>query len=139
MKVKADIVAKMKACKALAGKTVLDVLEMPEFAANLGKYFEAQKAEWQAARKSLEVQRKIAGTNRLRLPAHTLDKLIEWDNERLRKEFVAVVQKTSTSSHAVREYVGQLGMQAYNVTVANFVVAEFPELSDFFFPKTNKN
>lgn len=139
MKVKTEILEKMKACKALAGKTVLDVLEMPEFAANLGKYFDAQKAEWQAARKSLEAQRKIAGTNRLRLPAHTLDKLIGWSNEMLLAEFVKMVQKTSTSSHAVREYVGQLGMQAYNVTVANFVVAEFPELSDFFFPTTNKN
>lgn len=136
---KAEIIEKMKACKALEGKTVLDVLKMPEFAANLGKYFDAQKAEWHAARKSLEAQRKVAGTNRLRLPAHTLDKLIGWSNEMLLAEFVKVWQKTSTCSHAVREYVAQLGMQAYNVTVANFVVAEFPELSEFFFPKTNKN
>lgn len=137
--IKKEIAEKMKSCKALQGKRVLDILEMPEFAENIGKYFDAQKSEWQAARKSLEAQRKIAGTNRLRLPAHTLDKLVGWSTEMLRQEFVAVVQKTSKQSHAVREYVGQIGVQAYNVTVANFVVAEFPELKDYFFPKTNKN
>jgi len=136
---KNKIIEKMKSCKALEGKTVLDVLEMPEFAENLGKYFEAQKSEWHAARESLAAQRKIAGTNRLRLPAHTLDKLVGWSTEMLRQEFVAVVQKTSKQPYAVREYVGQLGMQAYNVTVANFVIAEFPDTKDFFYPSTNKN
>lgn len=118
---------KIRACKALQGKTVADICQMPGFLANLSAYVEVQRAEWKKLREFAESQ---PGK---RAKAHPMDTTIGWTDEQWRYEFMAVLNKTSHQSSAVREYIRQLGMQAYNVTVANLVILEFPDLRSYFF------
>ena len=44
-KMKKEISKKIASCKALKGKTILDIIEMPRFVENLAAYWNAQKAD----------------------------------------------------------------------------------------------
>lgn len=122
-------------CKWLDGKTVWDVISTPEFLENLGKYFEAQKEDYKAAAATF----KATARRFQRMPAHAITHFLDMSTEAFRDEFCRCLAKRSIRPCAQREYVEQLGMQAYNITVANAIVAEFPETKDILFPTTNKN
>lgn len=126
---------KISKVKALQGKSIADVCEMPEFLDNLGKYMEAQKEDREAARQAIS-----AG---MRLQAHVIDHLIDYgifDNPGVfAYAYIQCINGTSEFTSAEREYILQLGQQAYNLTIANFAVAEFPELKDELFPKNRAN
>ena len=125
-------IEKIRACKALQGKTILDICLLPGFLSNLEAYVNAQREERKIA---LDHAAQFGG-GKYHAPAHAIDKTMEWDMERWRDEFMAVLNKSSVQPAAVREYVRQLGMQAYNVTMANIVLLEFPELREYFFGKS---
>lgn len=123
---------KIKACKDLRGKSVKDIILLSGFLDNLQAYVNVQREE-----------RKIAlshadqfGGGKMHAPAHPIDKTMDWEMERWRDEYAMVVNKTSSQPKAVREYIEQLGNQAYRVTVANIVLLEFPELREYFFGKS---
>lgn len=126
---------KIRSCKALQDKSVVDVCRLDGFRDNLWAYVTAQREEWKAIRQHAELRSKSAGKI-LRAPSHAMDSTVEWDEQRWVDEFIAVIGKTSSLSAAVREYVRQLGMQAYNVTIANIVLVEYPELREYFFGKS---
>lgn len=128
---------KVASCKALQGKSIGDVVRMPEFLENLGAYMRAQFTERKAARESYEKIKVFA--RGFKLPAHAIDKVIDLSPEQFAEEYLAVINGDNQRPAAVREYIAQLGQQAYNLTIAQFVVKEFPELADEFFPKTTKN
>ena len=132
-----DIRKKIESCKALQGKTIDDVCKMPEFQKNLAAYMEAQRTDRAAIRRSYEAMRKMGGAKGYKLPAHAIDRVINLSAEQFTDEFTSCICRTCKRPFAEREYITQLGMQAYNLTVAQIIVAEFPELHDHFFPKAN--
>lgn len=128
--IKKEIQQKIASCKALQGKTVEDVCQMPEFIGNLEGYFNAQKED----RKTV---REMAKEMDQRPFAHVVDRFILWKAEAMRDEFLLILSGRSRMTVRERLYVRQLCQQAYNLTVAQMIVAEFPELKDEFFPKAN--
>lgn len=132
---------KIASCKALQGKSVVDVVAMPEFQQNLAAYMKVQRTEREAARESYEkITKANPAVGRLmHLPAHPVDKCIGMTAEEFAAEYLCVINKRSDRPAAEREYIRQLGQQAFNLTIANFVVAEFPELKDIFFPTSKQN
>lgn len=134
---KKEVIAKIQAVKVLQGKTVQDITEMPEFRTNLAAYWKAQKDDRDAIKASYQAMRKLGGTKGYKLPAHTIDHVADMTVDEFIDEFRKILSRRSKCSAAEREYIMQLCMQAYNLTVANLAVAEFPELKKELFPKAN--
>lgn len=130
---------KIASCKALQGKTVMDVCNMTEFKDNLAAYMKAQRDDRAAIRSSYEAMRKLGGAKGFKLPAHAIDRVIEMPVEQFAGAYMDCINGTCQRPAAEREYILQLGFQAYNKTVADFVLAEFPELKEIFYPKANTN
>lgn len=130
---------KIASCKALQGKTIFDVVVMPRFVENLAAYWTAQKTDRDAIRKSYQAMRKMGGAKGFKLPAHPIDDLDGLTTEELAIEFAKVVAGGSNRVAAERKYIRQIGQQAYNLTVAQCVVDEFPELADELLPKSKSN
>ena len=127
---------KIASCKALRGKSVSDLCHMPEFVENLGKYINAQREDRNAIKASYNAMHKLGTTKGFKLPAHVIDRTMEMTVEAFRDEYLLCINGTSKCTSAEREYILQLGMQAYNLTVAEIVTAEFPELKELFYPQT---
>ena len=128
---------KIESCKALQGKSVEDVCDMEQFKTNICAYMNAQRTDRESIRASYAAMRKMGGAKGFKLPAHPIDRVIDMSVEQFAAEFKDVISKRSPRSLAERKYIEQLGLQAYNLTVAQLVTAEFPELHDLFFPKAN--
>ena len=132
---KNEILQKIRSCKALQGKDVADIIAMPRFLENLGAYWTAQKTDRDAIRKSYDAMRKMGGAKGYRIPAHVIDDLAGMSVADLAFEYAKVVAGGSTRNHAERMYIRQIGQQAYNLTIAQIVVDEYPELEPELFPK----
>ena len=130
---------KIESCKALQGKTVLDVCQTTRFHDNVAAYFTAQIEDRNAIRASYEAMRKLGGAKGYKLPAHVLDRLKDLSVAEIIDAFLEILSGTSSRSRAEREYITQLCQQAYNLTVVQFVVEEFPELADELIPKSKTN
>ena len=137
MKLNKEEQAKIESCKELQGKTVFDVISMQRFGENLAAYMTAQREDRHAIRQSYEAMKKLGGAKGYKLPAHPIDDLMNLDVVAFAKEYALVLNKTSKRPFAERRYIEQLGQQAYNLTIAQIVCEEYPELHDYFFPKTN--
>lgn len=135
---KKETIAKIKNCKALANKSVIDVVALPKFQENLAAYWVSQQEERKVARASFEAMRKAGGAKGYKVPAHVIDKLMGLSVEDFSVAFVEVLYKTSKRPAGERLYIYQLGMQAYSLTVSQIVVEEYPELEEELLP-TNKN
>lgn len=123
---------KMKSCKGLKGKSVIDICKGAGFRSNLEAYVIAQREE----RKVVYSHAEQFGGGKFHAPAHTIDHTMEWTMDEWVENFMEVVAKVSPLPASVREYVFQLGMQAYNVTIANIIILEYPELREYFFGKS---
>lgn len=132
---KKEIIEKIRACKVMQGKTIFDVVVMPRFVENLAAYWTAQKTDRDAIRKSYQAMRKMGGAKGYKVPAHVIDGLSALTAEDLAVEYARVVAGGSTRTSAERLYIRQIGQQAYNLTVAQFVVEEYPELESELLPK----
>ena len=132
---KKETLQKIRSCKALQGKTIFDVVALPRFLENLAAYWTAQKTDRDAIRKSYDAMRKMGGAKGYRIPAHPIDDLAQLTVDDLAVEYAKVIAGGSTRNHAERLYIRQIGQQAYNLTVAQCVVEEYPELEPELFPK----
>ena len=130
---------KIASCKALQEMTVADLCATVRFRENLAAYMAAQKADRDAIRKSYEAMRKLGGTKGYKLPAHPIDRVINMSVADFANEYKRVIGGYSGRSKAERDYIKQLGQQAYNLTVAQYVVDEYPKLADELIPKTKAN
>ena len=130
---------KIASCKALQGKTVEELSATDRFRNNLAAYMTAQKEDRKQIRASYEAMRKLGGAKGYKLPAHPLDALEILTTEELAIEYAKVVAGGSTRGHAQRKYIRQIGQQAYNLTVAQMVVEEYPELEPVLIPKAKAN
>lgn len=127
---------KIDSCKALQGKTISDVVGMKRFTDNLAAYIKAQREDRKATRKMYDDMLKAGIVGGKRVPAHPIDKTLGWSVAEFTLEYLAAITGVSKQSHAVREYVRQLGQQAYNLTIAQIVCDEFPELAPALLPKS---
>lgn len=139
---KEELQEKIKSCKALKGKSVLDVISLPLFADNLTKYMECQFEDRKKTRDSYKAMVKLGGSKKYKLPTHVIDKVLGTDEMitpfMFINAYVAVLGGVSERSASERKYIRQLGQQAWNKTIADIVCEEFPELTDYFFPKVEQ-
>ena len=136
---KKEIRQKIASCKALQGKTISDVCQLDRFLENLGAYLEAQRTDRKAIQASYQAMRKMGGAKGYRLPAHPIDRVMDLTVEQFRDEFCSCIAAKNQRPAAQREYILQLGMQAYNLTIGQIVIEEYPELKNVIFPQTNKS
>lgn len=136
---KKETLAKISKCKALQGLTVEDVVKSERFRDNLAAYLTAQREDRKAIRSSYAAMRKAGGAKGYKLPAHVIDKFMECPVEEFANEYLKVLSKMSPRPMRERQYIGQLGQQAYNLTIIQFVIDEFPELADELTPKSKAN
>lgn len=134
-----ETLQKISSCKALQGKTVEELIATDRFRDNLAAYMTAQREDRKAIRASYDAMRKMGGAKGYKLPAHPIDRTMGLSVDEFAAEFAAVLAHKSKHPAAVREYIYQLGKQAYNLTVAQYVVEEFPELESVLIPKTKTN
>lgn len=134
---KSETQNKIRNCKALQGKTVTDIITMPRFIENLAAYWTVQKEDRAAVRKSYEAMHKMGGAKGYKIPAHVIDHLPNMTAEDLAIEYAKVIAGGSLMNYAARKYIQQIGQQAYNLTIAQYVVDEYPELKDELLPKAN--
>ena len=106
---------------------------MPMFRDNLAAYLTAQREDRKAVRASYDAMRKMGGAKGYKLPSHPIDRVIGMSVEAFAAEFVAIVYRQSRLSAAERQYVFQLGRQAYNLTILQIVAEDFPEVGSEFF------
>lgn len=130
---------KISSCKALQEMTVADLCATVRFRDNLAAYMTAQRTDRDAIRKSYDAMRKLGGAKGYKLPAHPIDRVINLSVEDFAVEYLAVIANASKRPVAERRYIQQLGQQAYNLTVAQYVVEEYPELADELIPKSKAN
>ena len=136
---KAETRKKVESCKALQEMTVADLCATVRFRDNLAAYMTAQRTDRDAIRKSYDAMRKLGGAKGYKLPAHPIDRVINMPVEDFAVEYLAVIANASKRPVAERRYIQQLGQQAYNLTVAQYVVDEYPELADELIPKSKAN
>lgn len=136
---KAETRKKVASCKALQEMTVADLCATVRFRDNLAAYMTAQRTDRDAIRKSYDAMRKLGGAKGYKLPAHPIDRVINLSVEDFAVEYLAVIANASKRPVAERRYIQQLGQQAYNLTVAQYVVDEYPELADELIPKSKSN
>lgn len=134
-----EIQQKIASCKALQGMTVEDFIKNDRFRENLAGYLTEQRKARKMARASYAEMRKVGGAKGYKLPAHVCDKFIDVSVDLFAELFKAVISKRYNGPLAERQYIRQLGMQAYNLTVAQYVVEEYPELEPVLIPKAKAN
>ena len=134
-----EIQDKIASCKALQGMTVFDLISTVRFRDNLAAYMQAQKADRAAIRASYDAMRKLGGAKGYKLPSHVIDDVINMPLVDFVKAYMEVIAGTSNRPLAERRYIKQLGQQAYNLTVAQYVVEEYPELEPVLIPKAKAN
>ena len=130
---------KIRSCKGLKGKSIADIIETERFAKNLAAYLLAQKEDRKTSRKSYEAMCNAGGAVGLKLPAHPIDKFMEMTVDVFAFEYWLVITGSSERPKSEREYIRQLGQQAYNLTIAQIICEEFPELENALIPKKNSN
>lgn len=130
---------KIAACKKLQGMTVGDIIKSQRFTDNLAAYISAQREDRKAIQKSYAAMRKLGSTRGLKLPAHVIDRLMDLSVTDFAAEYGRIIDHRSERPAAERKYIQQLGGQAYNLTIAQYVIEEFPETKNYFFPKHETN
>ena len=134
-----EIQQKIASCKALQGMTVEDFIKNDRFRENLAGYLTEQRKARKMARASYAEMRKVGGAKGYKLQAHVCDKFIDVSVDLFAELFKAVISKRYNGPLAERQYIRQLGMQSYNLTVAQYVVEEYPELESVLIPKAKSN
>lgn len=136
---KKEIRQKIESVKALQNASVEDILALPEFLDNLSKYLKVQQEDRKAIRASYEAMKKLGGAKGYKLPSHPLDHFMNTTAGEFAAMLREVLAARSPLPAAQREYISQLGLQAYSLTVAQIIVKEFPELEDELIPKNKAN
>lgn len=134
-----ETLQKIASCKALQGMSVAELCATDRFRDNLAAYMTAQRTDRKAISDSYEAMHKLGCTKGYKLQAHAIDRCINMSVDAFTIEFLAVVGHTSKRPYAERLYIMQLGKQAYNLTVAQIVCEEYPELADELIPKSQAN
>ena len=136
---KPETIKKINQCKALQGMTVADLCATARFRDNLAAYWTVQKEDRKAIQESYKAMHKLGGAKGYKLPAHTIDRIFNLTVDDLVQAYKEIINGHCDRPFSERRYIGQLGQQAYSLTVAQYVIDEFPELEDELIPKTSAN
>lgn len=123
---------KFKMPEILKDKKVLDVLDMPEFVANMGAFINEQKMTREAV---LQQRQKIIESGKFPAPEKRpcIDRVIELgllkNADDFTLEFAKVLNGTSEHPAEIRTYIRQLGNRAYQLTVEQFICKENPDMA----------
>lgn len=134
---KPETIKKIDACKALQHASIADIVRGERFRQNLSAYMAAQREDRAKIRASYEAMKKVGGAKGYKLPAHPVDKVINMPTEEFGEEYLRILSHKSNLPATLRQYIFQLARQAFNLTVAQYVCDEFPELRDELLPKSN--
>lgn len=134
---KPETIIKIRACKALQNVSVRDMLRTERFQKNMEAYLNAQKEDRTSYIASYADMRKLGVPKGYKMPAHVIDRILDLSVEDFTEAYFEVIQGVSDRSAAERLYISQLGQQAYNLTMAQIVCEEFPELEKELIPKSN--
>ena len=132
-------VDKIRSCKALQGVTVEQLINGERYRNNIAAYLKEQQETRKTTVASYKAMHNLGGPKVYKLPAHVVDHFLDWTVDKFIAEFINVLAKRSELSFAERQYIEQLGKQAYNLTVAQYVIEEFPELETELLNKSNSN
>ena len=127
---------KVARCKALQGIAVGEFIRGEKFLANLAVYWADQKDQRTKARASYDAMHKLGTSRGYKLPAHSVDHFLGWTVGEIAAEYGRILDKRSDLSSRERQYLLQLGDQAFNLTIAEIACEEFPELRDELLPET---
>ncbi len=131
-----EMIKKIRECKALKDKTIGDIVELQEFEKNLEMYMNEQLDALKKADMMSERTKRLYPRIGLKRPRHVIDRLKEKGVfagvESFKCAFIDEINMKCHYSANERKYIEQLGMQAYNLTVAQIVCKEFPEMSKDF-------
>lgn len=134
-----SIQEKIKNCKALQGISVDDVIKTQKFIDNLGAYWQAQRTDREAIKKSYEAMRKVGGPKGYKLPSHPIDRLAGYSVTEIAGQYRLIIMGECRLSAAERKYIKQLCTQAYQLTIAQIVCEEYPELKETLIPTSKTN
>lgn len=126
---------KIKNCKALQGKTIFDVIKMDVYSTNLEAYIRCQREDREKAIASFKAIKKFNST--AKMPTHVIDHFKEWQTKDFVYEYMRILTQKSGCTSNERRYILQICQQAYNKTVADIVIAEFPDMKKYFYPQAN--
>lgn len=132
-----EIQAKISQTKTLKDKTVGEVIMMPEFRENIAAYLKAQREDRAKAKEYIVTMAKRL-QQRIWPKTHVIDRLGYLNADNFAYYFAKVLEHQSGLPKSERDYIEQLGRQALNKTIADCVIAEFPELEEEFYPSINK-
>lgn len=135
MKITNRVREKIKTCKALQGKTIFDILKSDDYKTNLEAYITSQREDREQTIASYKAMRKL--NTKAKLSTHVIDHFANWETTDYIYEYMRILQSKSGLTHEERRYIKQICLQAYNKTVADLVVAEFPQLNKYFYPEAN--
>lgn len=113
--------------------TVFDVLDMPEYITNLAAYMNEQKMTRDAV---LQQRKKIIEAGKFPAPENRpcIDRVIELglmeSANDFAFEFAKVLNRTSEHPRKIREYIWQLGMRAYQLTIEQFICDANPDMAE---------
>lgn len=124
---KKETIEKIRKVKALQGLTIGEVCALPRFRDNMAAYIAAQQ-------KMRKIYFDACAKQKVKPLAHTIDK-IPTDAAEFTGEYLECIAGVNKRPAAQREYILQLGSQAYGLTIAQYAVEEFPELKEELFPK----
>lgn len=127
--------------EALRDKSVYDVLIMPEFSAILTAYINEQvetRTKVLETIAKLKEQGKRVAENR-----PTIDRVMDLglmkDPGDFAVEFARVLNHQSKHQAAIRLYIHQLGMKAYNATIEKFICDANPDMAELLKQATATN
>lgn len=121
-----------KAPEILKDKQILDVLDMPEFVANMGAFINEQKMTREAV---LQQRKKIIESGKFPAPEKRpcIDRVMELgllkNADDFTLEFAKVLTHQSEYPAEIRLYIQQLGMRAYNLTIEQLICKENPDMA----------
>lgn len=112
---------------ALKDKTVGDILKTETFRKNIAAYLKAQREDRAKAKEYIRNMAKHL-KNYIWPKSHVIDRLDYLTPDNFVHYFAKVIEKKSLLPKAEREYIDQIGKQAFNKTIADIAIAERPEL-----------
>lgn len=126
-----------KMSKALEGKNIGDILDSEEWRQNISAYLSSQRNDYKKAKEQAEQLMKRGF--KVKSIRHTLENLDFLTSENFGQYYADCLAKSSSLNAASRNYILQLGGQAYNKTVIDLTIKAFPETRDAFYPPKQNN
>lgn len=133
-----ETLSKIMQTAALKDKTIGDILKTDLFRTNIAAYLKAQREDRAKAKEYIRNMAKQF-RNRIWPKAHVIDRLDYLTPDNFASYFAKILEHHSFLPKSEREYIEQIGRQAFNKTIADIAIAERPELENEIYSSKNKS